>query len=560
MPRLIALDLGSHAVKVTTFQVSGRSQLELLGRYQQLVPQDGAQPTLEHRLAALDALLDDTPALKPAASDHVVLSWPSNEAAFHRVAMPFTDRAQIERTLPFAVENEVPFELSDMVLAWRVAEQQEQTQVLAALARRSRVGEWLAALAQRGIDPASVHIDADVVSSWGGGVPMLIDEAPTETGRPAPAPLIAVVDLGHLHTTVSILRNATVQYARSINVAGWAFTRSIAEGMAVSFQEAEVIKHMGYASLPEEGRTKLDASMALLIAEIRSALIKAEDTLKSEVVEVRLAGGSSVISELQDYMHADLGVPVVSFSDPRPSLFTDRTGPTPPAFAVAHGLAYSTVGVQGVPPIDLRVNEFAYRGRTDIVRSVLTYGVSGAAFFSLAALLMFAFRFRSLMVEQAETETAVREIVQRSFPEIPDSMLENMGKAEAAMAQLTQDAVQRSELLGDGTAGVPPTVDALYHLTLAFPPHPDVTVEVSDLTITPNSITFNAETDTYQSSAKVEESLKANPRFHLATKGQEQKLANQRVKFPVTIAVGEAAAAAEAEKNAESGNKPGEEG
>jgi type IV pilus assembly protein PilM len=563
MPRLIALDLGSHAVKATVFNVASRTQLELTQRYQQPVPQDGVAPTFEHRLAALDALLDDTPTLKPSSSDMVLLAWPSSEAAFHRVGMPFTDKTQIERTLPFAVENEVPFELDEMVLAWRIAEQQDQTYVLAALARQARVAEWLAALDRRGIDPASVHVDADVFGSWGGGMALLVDETPTETlvrtpdglNRPA-EPLVAIIDLGHLHTTISVIRNAAVQYARSINVGGWTFTRAIVEGTGLSWHEAEQLKHIssqpGAEPLAEEARARIEASWATLLAELRSTLIKAEDSLRAEVVEVRLTGGSSQMPGLADAIHADLGVPVRQALDP-------RVDDTPPEFAVCHALAYTASG--GISaPIDLRVGQFVYKGRTDLVRSVLVYGVAGAACFCLAALLMFAVQFRSLAAEQAETEAAVREIVLRSFPEIPGSALESMGKAEAAMAGLTQDAVQRAAVLGNGTGGVPPTVDVLYHLTGAFPPHPEVTVEVSDLTITPVSISLNAETDGFQSSSKVEEALKANPRFHTAVKGQETKLANGRVRFPITIPIGEEAVATDATGEQPETNKPGEEG
>lgn len=555
MPRLISFDLGSHAVKATLFQLSGRNQLELVKRYEHVVPQDGVAPGLEQRLAALDALLDDTPTLKPSSADVALLAWPSNEAAFHRVAMPFTDKAQIERTLPFAVENEVPFELDEMVLAWRIAEQREQSQVLAALARRSRVAEWLAALAQRGIDPEAVHIDADVFGPWGAGVPVLVDEAPTETGAPPSSPLVIVLDIGHLHTAVSVIRDAAVQYARSINIGGYSFTRAIAEGLSIPFKEAENLKHAGYSALPDEARSKLDASLALLVAEVRSTLIKAEDSLGAEVIEVRVCGGSAAMPEILGYLHADLGVSVVLAADPRAPGNDTASSVTPPSYAVSHALAYTKLNAAATGAVNLRVGELAHRGRADIVRSALVYGVAGALCFSFAALLMFAFQYRSLMAEQAEIEASVREIVHRSFPEVPDSMLESMGKAEAAMAQLTQDAVQRADVLGDGTVAVPPTIDALYHLTLAFPPHPDVTVEVSDLTITASSITLNAETDGFQSSSKVEEKLKEDPRFHAATKGQEQKLANGHVRFPITIPLGEAAAA-----SGEENTKAGEEG
>jgi Tfp pilus assembly PilM family ATPase len=557
MPRLIALDLGSHAVKGSLFQVNGRSGIELEQRFHRFVPQDGPSPTLEHRLAALDALLDDHPSLKPSGSDVVVLAWPSSEAAFHRMTMPFSDRAQIERALPFAVESEVPFELTDMVLAWRIAEQTPQTQVMVALARRARLSEWLAALAERGIDPAAVHVDADLFGPWGGGV--VVDEAPTEIvglGVDPSEPLIALIDVGHLHTTVSVVRGGVVQVARSINVAGHAFTRAVAEADGCSWVEAEQRKHgadepdvspdeeptagndddgggvhSGYARLSEAARTKLDAAIGLLLAEIRSTLIQAEDVLGSEVVEVRLCGGSARIDELWEDLETNLGVPVRPALDPQGQA---SSGP----FAVCQALAL--VSVSGAPPIDLRVGEFVYRGRTDMLRAALGYGVSGAVFFCLAALLMFAWQYRSLMVEQSSTEDAVREIVTRAVPDVPESALDTLGKAEALLAGLTEDAIQRADVLGDGSGGVPPTIDTLYALTQAFPPHSEVQVEVSDLVIAPNvSISFNAETDGFQSSSRVEKSLTDVARFQLATKGQEQKLNNGRVRFPISIPLGQ---------------------
>ncbi|MCB9685867.1 MAG: pilus assembly protein PilM [Alphaproteobacteria bacterium] len=549
MARLIAMDIGSHAIKVATYKVAGRGPVELDKRYTQIVPQDGVPPTLEHRLAALDALLDDSPRLKPQSSDVVVLSWPSHEAAFHRVAMPFSDKAQIERTLPFAVENEVPFELDDMVLSWRTAEQGEQTQVLTVLARRERVQEWLGALGERGIDPASIHVVGDLFGPMGTApIQPFGDDGLPGVGK---TPLVAVIDIGHLHTTISVVRDQAVQYARSVNVAGHAFTRAIQQGMGCTWEEAERLKHggattglvledeaitdigntpaakSGYAALPQPARQQIDAAIGLLLAEIRSTLIKAEDQLGGEIVEVRVCGGSTAIDELLDYLHADLGVPVHELADARGQ-------PIPPIYAVTHGLAVATSGPSN--PVDLRVGALAYKGRTDILRAALGYGVAGAFVFSLALTLLFAVRYRGLVVELHATEGAVREIVATAFPEVPEHLLETMDQASAVMAQNTADAVQRAEVLGDGSNGVPPTVDALYQLTQAFPPHPDVEVELSDLTITKAAISFNAEAvGGYASSATVETTLKQNPRFHAATKGQETRLASGAVRFPITI-------------------------
>src|SRR5262245_30890655 len=110
MPRIVALDLGAHAVKVSVYQSTGR-KLTCEGRFSQAVPQDGtAAPVLAVRLAALDALIAEHRGWA-SGSNEVVLAWSSAYASTRVVDLPFTDKAQVERTLPFTVEGEVPFDL-----------------------------------------------------------------------------------------------------------------------------------------------------------------------------------------------------------------------------------------------------------------------------------------------------------------------------------------------------------------------------------------------------------------------------------------------------------------
>ena len=122
--------------------------------------------------------------------------------------------------------------------------------------------------------------------------------------------------------------------------------------------------------------------------------------------------------------------------------------------------------------------------------------------------------------------------------------IDNLDTAKSAMAGITEDAAQLASVVGEGK-GVPPTIDALYSLTQAFPPHPEVTVELSELVITRSTISFTAETSNFDSSARIESQLKANPRFANATKGQETKKSTGQVKFPITIPLGEATGADE---------------
>ncbi len=540
MPRLISIDLGSHAVKLSSWR-GGRGAYEHEARFSQAVPQDGALPVLEARLAALDALLEDEPTLKASGGDIVALSLPGELATTHRMTLPFTDSAQVEKTLPFAVEAEVPFDMEEMVLAWRIVDVSAQTQVLATLVRDDVLREWVGALASRGLDPAVVIVDGEAHGHWvdSGAGPVIAD------GEAVAGPLVGIIDVGHAHTVISVVRDGRVELARTVNVGGLAFTRAIQQALDCSWEEAEARKHgtwvdpddertdpgqsrgSGYAALPAVARHAMDGAIGLLLAEVRSTLIRAEDTFGSEVGEVRVTGGSAQVDELWDYITQDLGVTVRRVQDPDGEK-------VPGPFALCHALAMQAARTPR-QVTDLRVGDLSYRGRGDLMRATLTYGTAGLAFFALAAVVMFAVQYRSLTAELGATQEAIQDLVVTTFPDVPPGMITDGGTAVQLMRESTEDAVNRAEVLGDRAGGTPPTVDLVYELHKAFPPADEITVTVSDLTITPTTVTFNAETDGYAASSAVEEALQKHDRFKGASKGQEKRLANGRVKFPITI-------------------------
>ena len=192
-------------------------------------------------------------------------AWGSDAASLHRVSLPFTDMAQIKKTLQFAVEDEVPFELDDMVLGWRVLSQDAASSILVGLAPASEVSGFLSELASRKMDPQNVLVDAEVLASWSG----------EQTN--------AVIDIGHRRTLIVVGTNGAVVSSRVIDVGGWHLTRAIQKALACSWEQAEDIKHGhilaegvdvpgsqapevgSYGALPAVARQKVDEVLRSLI-------------------------------------------------------------------------------------------------------------------------------------------------------------------------------------------------------------------------------------------------------------------------------------------------------
>lgn len=524
MARLICVDVGSHAVKVALWR-QNRGRWEPDGVYRAPVPQDGGLPTHAVRLGVLRELVV-AEGLAPRAGDLVVNALPGEAASFHRLSVPFTDRAQIERTLPFAIEAEVPFDLADMTFGWRVVSSSERTGLLVVLTRSEALGGWLAGLQAARLDPAWLAVDGEVVGT-------LVADRPGT---------VAVIDVGHAATQVSVLQGGTPVWVRTLDVAGLAFTRAIQGALSIPYEDAERLKHgeeeptdgggprSGRTALPEAARAALDGMVGLLLAEVRATLVQAEDVLGTGVDSVVLTGGSARMPELWDWLAADLGV--------RVDELTDQGAGVSPGNEVIVGLgALATTGGAG-RVVDMRVGAHAYRGGGSAIRSALTYGGTGLLTFTLAALLLFVVQYRSLSVERDSLRGRIFEVVGATFPEVELVGLEEGGDALELMAGLTEDAQQRAELLGK-SVGVAPTVELLDALFGALPPIETSPVDVSELVITRENVEFQGEAAGYAESAAVEEKLKATPRFARVTKGAETRLPTGRVRFPITIPLGD---------------------
>ena len=151
----------------------------------------------------------------------------------------------------------------------------------------------------------------------------------------------------------------------------------------------------------------------------------------------------------------------------------------------------------------------------------------------VATLALFVVQYRSLAAEQATLEARIKKVVTDSFPDVSAGSLRDGTTAMAIMNERTTDATARSEILAQASE-IPPIIDRIYALNKALPPPEQVRVEFSDMKVTPNTISFTAETDGYATAATVEESMQKVPRFKDATKSGDRKV-RDKVSFTVSI-------------------------
>jgi len=539
MATVIGIDLGAYAVKVA--RLEGRiGKLSVGGYYTRVVDPDGEGSLSDRKKAALRELLEEI----NVDSATVVAAYPADRTALRQVVLPFTDRSQIEKTLPFELESHIPFDLEDFVMDYRPLRvgravedrASSRSRVLCALANRKHAQSILSELEELGADPRHLVLDSEMIASLStrGGEPSL--DSSTEGGQ-------LVIDFGHTRTLISLAVDGVMIASRAISHGGEELTSAIASALGKQFGEAEQIKHS--ASIPavravhvSEGDIAvskagvaeiLECALAPLFSAIRASAIAFEGQTGISVDEVLIVGGGSKLSGLAGRVESELGVAVESTAMTEGEDIREIDG----RFALAHALSMRAAGVTFGGEFEFRIGELSYKGALGRTQAAFRYGAIACALLFVVSVVGFAFQHHTLKGELATLNSDIVDEVQELFPELTRETLEAEGFAFNLLLSAAGDVGSRLELLDQTVEDGAPTLELIRSLSQAMPPHEEARVEVTELTISDSSVTLKAKTTGYEAAALIEQSLQDNG-FEGAERGSDQRLGTG-LTFVITI-------------------------
>ncbi len=498
------VDLGSWRVRVATMEGSFRRwNLRDVVEMESSVGMPGS----------IEAIRAAEPAWDQAER---VVALPLERGAVRVVRLPFTDRSTIAKALPAEIESNVPYDLEEMILATRLVDQDKTgSRTRAVITRKAQLGELLQMLAGAHTEPKQVVIDAEALAAY------------------ADRGVQAVVDVGHTRTVIALCQGGELIAARLVPIGGHDCTLAVARATGWGEAEAEAAKHLariseapevrdgwsdgeptdaGAYALDRQALAALTAAVDELASEVRAQLIALEDELALGVDELLLAGGGSLLGGLPGRLGAWCGVPVRAVLVP---------GGHPPSCALAVALARVAAGE--VSATDLRVGEYAYRGHADILWNVVAWGGLATAALLLVGVVVVALRTTQAWDKASDLDGRIAATVQRHFPAVSADRLADSSMALAIFQGEADTVKARVDALANVVGGEPPTLELLRHLSQTLPPNSEAKIDVRELTVSAEAISMKAETDSYESAARIEERLKADATFSQARKSDEKK-------------------------------------
>jgi general secretion pathway protein L len=565
MAQIIGLDIGSYSIKAVRIEAR-RGEFDVVGYEEEILgpaTENGVGVPLEDRQHEALVRLKEAGHLE---ADLFVTGLGGDMASIRTLAFPFADPKKIELSLPFELDNEIPFDLEDIVYSWTILGPKRtrqldlsgevrppETEVLVAFAKREAVESHLLLLEEVGIDPRHVEFDALALDDLYEGVfrariEAELNQGPAvtpggtlvEAGPDAAEPAVAMVDIGHRRTSVCIVTAERVVSAHTVLHGGADSTRALARAFGIPADEAErgkrkeaFVEVLGAtAQFPEQRKISdiLKKAYAPIVRRLRQTFQASMSNARVRVVKVILTGGGSRILNLDRHLSESLNVKVERGRDiatrlgsALPPMSTSEQGDVPEAAcALAYALS-AHYGDKTRARIDFRAGEFAWKGNFDFVRD------RAASIGAWAAVLLVTFLVGTgVQVWMLSNES------DRLTGRLAEACKSITGQDLTSILQC--EAMIRERISGQAGFQIPERSAADHYLEVSrrIPKQDILDRKVIEFEATEDRIRLKAQTVDFDAVDKIVAGLQDGVCFSEVEKGKARN-SQERVEFQVTV-------------------------
>jgi len=505
---VLGLDLGSHTLKAVELE-QGLRALRVVRSYAE--PREPEVP-LAAQLARLLRV-------HSFSRSHVVTALRGDRISVRRLVFPFTEKRRLTQAVPFELEDQVPFDIDEMVLDWELAHRESgRAEVISALAPRSAVSALIETLRDADCDARTIESEGLVLANLAPAF-----ELPGSR---------LLLDVGHEKSTLCAMRDGKVVSARSVGIAGRAFTEAVAAERALSLEDAEREKHARGVSEPGVGSPfpRAEAVLARLANEIVRFASSLEPLVPEGFAELTLLGGGAQLDHLDAWLAERTGLPTERLGPPRPDsglsgLAEAEVGIFAPALALAlRGSGRATTR------LNLRQDDFARRA--DFSRVRREFGSTGILAAVVAGLALVSFSTGAALEsrEAGRVEQQITALYAEAFPggAVPEDPL-------PAMRTAVSEAQERAEFLGVYRGNMS-ALDVLTEISRRVPRDLDVGFE--ELSIDKQTVRLRVYAKTFEAADRLGSELSKFGPFDQARIGSiETDPRSGGKKFTVTISL-----------------------
>ncbi len=345
----LGLDIGSSSIKLMELDLDKRT-----GRYRlmhfamaPLPPEAIVDGSVMNTNVIVDTIRELVQQQR-VKTRQVVASVSGNAVIIKRVTLPQMSEDELEESIQWEAEQYIPFDINDVNIDVQIlpgtADDPGQMDVLLVAARKELVNEFQSIIAQAGLKPMVVDVDAFAIANM------------FELNYDLPDETVALVNIGASNVNIHILRGGVSAFTRDVGIGGRQFTEEIQRTLNISYEEAESMKigddeADAAAVVPEEIERVLASVGENLATEVQRSLDFYLSTSSDVGISaIYLSGGAARTPGLVRAIERQTGLPV-EIADPLRQIQVDERAFNPaflndisPQAAVVVGLALRRPG------------------------------------------------------------------------------------------------------------------------------------------------------------------------------------------------------------------------
>jgi type IV pilus assembly protein PilM len=307
---IVGLDIGSSAVKAVELKMTGTTyRVSALGT--EPIPPDSIVDGAIIDGAAVAEAIRRLFASHPFKSKEVAASLSGNAVIVKKISLPLMTDAELADSISWEAEQYIPFDIQDVNLDYQIlnpgtaAGANGTMDVLLVAAKKEKIADYTAVIAQAGRVPVIVDVDA-----------FALQNAYEVNYGLQPDTVVVLLNAGASAVNVNILSGDQSLFTRDVSIGGNAYTEAVQKELNLPFESAEQLKKgiliAGVAF--EDALPVLHAMTENVLLEIQKTFDFFKATASSDRIDrVLLSGGASRVDGFSKAIEERFGAPVEAF-------------------------------------------------------------------------------------------------------------------------------------------------------------------------------------------------------------------------------------------------------
>lgn len=306
--KILIFDIGNFSIKTLVFEKKYRGY-NLISFFNTNIIKESALSQYEQITETLKKLKSE----QKLDCDQVLVVDSITKSTSRFLTLPFRDYKRLTSIIPVELEDELPFEMSDVLYEWMLIKYiDKKSYVFTNIINKFEFKLFRDSIVAAGFDPIKITTSSEVLFH----LSKYIDKEETENSEKS----YALIDFGANKTNLVVITNEEPSFQRTINYGGEYLTKKIMQEYSLTREEAEKSKkEVGCVLLDDaENATEeqkrfssvLKEGLDVIIRDINQSLSHFRADKKTSIDRIFIAGAAWQIKNFKEYLEEELKIKV----------------------------------------------------------------------------------------------------------------------------------------------------------------------------------------------------------------------------------------------------------